>query len=179
MTPLLDEEITDHLQCLELTGNPSASLPEDLADFPHSAEALELCYDSNLRVTLQKVWKPRQLVLIIYLANQNQASVAIHDVSSVLEPPSNLIGSFDSSSSNKLHDDSIGALDWVRSSRCSSLFAFYYCIRQCFCEDCPAFFFFLGGGGGGEGVAVFESKFVVFIASFFFSICREGRSCTF
>ena len=113
--PLLDEEIADQIQCLELTGTPTASLPEDLAEFPNSSEAVELCCDSNLRVTLQKVWKPSELVLVLYLTNQNQASVSIRDVSSVLEPPSNLIGSFDSSSSNKLQDDSIGALEWVRT----------------------------------------------------------------
>jgi len=112
--PLLDEEITDQLQSLELTGTPSASLPAELADFPHSSEAVELCCDSNLRVTLQKVWKPRELVLVLYLTNQNQAGAPIHDVISVLEPPSNLIGLFDFSSINNLQDDIIGALEWAR-----------------------------------------------------------------
>ena len=111
---LLDEEITEQIHRLELTGTPSASLPEDLVNFPHSPEALELCFDSNLRVTLQKVWKPLELVLVLYLTNQNQANAPILDVSSVFEPPSNLIASFDSSTSNKLQDDTIEPLDWVR-----------------------------------------------------------------
>ncbi|XP_022795045.1 AP-4 complex subunit epsilon-like [Stylophora pistillata] len=113
-TPLLDVEITEHLPRLELKGTPSASLPEDLINFPHSAEVVELCFDSNVRVTLQKVWKPLELVLVLYITNQNQANAPIHDVSSVLQPPSNLIGSFDSSSSSNLHDESIGPLEWVR-----------------------------------------------------------------
>lgn len=112
-TPLLDEEISEHLR-LELKGTPSASLPGDLINFPHSAEVFELCFDSNLRVTLQKVWKPLELVLVLYFTNQNQANVPIHNVSSVLQPPSNLIGSFDSSSNSNLHDESIGPLEWVR-----------------------------------------------------------------
>lgn len=117
---MLDEDITERIHRLELTGTPSASLPEDLVDFPHSPEAVELCFDSNLRVTLQKVFKPLELVLVLYLTNQNQANAPIHDVSSVLEPPSNLIGSFDSSTSNKLQDESIGPLEWVGiSSLCS------------------------------------------------------------
>ena len=114
--PLLDDDISEQLHRLELTGTPSASLPEDLVNFSHSPEAVELCFDSNLRVTLQKVWKPLELVLVLYLTNQNQANVPIHDVSSVLEPPSNLIGSFDSSSSHKLQDETIGPLEWVRKS---------------------------------------------------------------
>ncbi|XP_078360431.1 uncharacterized protein LOC144644775 isoform X2 [Oculina patagonica] len=113
-TPLLDEDITEQIHRLELTGTPSASLPEDLVNFPHSPEALELCFDSNLRVTLQKVWKPLELVLVLYLTNQNQANAPISDVISMLEPPSNLIGSFDSSTSNRLQDDTIGPLDWAR-----------------------------------------------------------------
>ena len=113
---MLDEEITERIHQLELTGPPSASLPEDLVNFPHSAEAVELCFDSNLRVTLQKVFKPLELVFVLYLTNQNQANASIHDVSSVLEPPSNLIASFDSSTSNKLQDESIGPLEWVRIS---------------------------------------------------------------
>jgi len=127
--PLLDEEITDQLQSLELTGTPSASLPAELADFPHSSEAVELCCDSNLRVTLQKVWKPRELVLVLYLTNQNQAGAPIHDVISVLEPPSNLIGLFDFSSINNLQDDIIGALEWVRT--------FSYMTFVCFAFLCP------------------------------------------
>lgn len=119
-TPLLDEEITERIHQLELTGPPSASLPEDLVHFPHSPEAGELCFDSNLRVTFQKVFKPLELVLVLYLTNQNQANAPIHDVSSVLEPPSNLIASFDSSTSNTLQDECIGPLEWVRiSSLCS------------------------------------------------------------
>lgn len=123
-TPLLDEEIAERIHRLELTGNPSASLPEELVNFPHSPEAVELCFDSNLRVTLQKVWKPLELVLVIYLTNQNQANAPIHDVNSVLEPPSNLIASFDSSTSNKLQDESIGPLEWVRISSLSNSFLF-------------------------------------------------------
>lgn len=115
-TPLLDKDITEQIHRLELTGTPSASLPEDLVNFPHSPDALELCFDSNLRVTLQKVWKPLELVLVLYLTNQNQANAPISDVISVLEPPSNLIGSFDSSTSNRLQDDTIAPLDWVRKS---------------------------------------------------------------
>ena len=98
---------------MELKGTPSASLPGDLINFPHSAEVFELCFDSNLRVTLQKVWKPLELVLVLYFTNQNQANVPIHNVSSVLQPPSNLIGSFDSSSNSNLHDESIGPQEWV------------------------------------------------------------------
>lgn len=113
-TPLLDEEITERIHQLELTGPPSASLPEDLVHFPHSPEAVELCFDSNLRVTFQKVFKPLELVLVLYLTNQNQANAPIHDVSSVLEPPSNLIASFDSSTSNTLQDECIGPLEWAR-----------------------------------------------------------------
>ena len=121
---MLDEEITERIHRLELTGTPSASLPEDLVDFPHSPEAVELCFDSSLRVTLQKVWKPLELVLVLYLTNQNQANAPIHDVSSVLEPPSNLIACFDSLASNKIQDESIGPLEWVRISSLSNFLRF-------------------------------------------------------
>ena len=76
-------------------------------------ESVELCSDSNLRVTLRKVWKPDELVLVVFLTNQNQAGAIIRDVISVLEPPSNLTGSFDSSLTNKLQDDLIGSHEWV------------------------------------------------------------------
>ena len=127
-TPLLDEEITERIHQLELTGPSSASLPEDLVHFTHSPEAVELCFDSNLRVTLQKVFKPLELVLVLYLTNQNQANAPIHDVSSVLEPPSNLIASFDSSTNNKLQDECIGPLEWVRIS---SLFSINFLLVLC------------------------------------------------
>lgn len=114
-THLLDEENTDQLPCLELKGIPSISLPEDLVHFPHSSEAVELSCDNNLRVTLRKVWKPNELVLVVFLTNQNQVNAPIHDVTSVFEPPSNLISSFDSLPSNKLQDEKIGPLEWVRT----------------------------------------------------------------
>ncbi|KAK2565272.1 AP-4 complex subunit epsilon-1 [Acropora cervicornis] len=111
---LLDDEIGVKLHYQKLTGTPTASLSDDLVGFPHSQEALELCSDSNLRVTLQKVWKPGELVLVLYLTNQNQASASISDVISALEAPSNLIALFDSSAGNKLQNDNIGPLSWVR-----------------------------------------------------------------
>ncbi|XP_067037313.1 AP-4 complex subunit epsilon-1-like isoform X2 [Acropora muricata] len=111
---LLDDEIGVKLHYQKLTGTPTASLSDDLVDFPHSQEALELCSDCNLRVTLQKVWKPGELVLVLYLTNQNQASASISDVISALEAPSNLIALFDSSAGNKFQNDNIGPLSWVR-----------------------------------------------------------------
>ncbi|XP_015753041.1 PREDICTED: AP-4 complex subunit epsilon-1-like [Acropora digitifera] len=111
---LLDDEIGVKLPYQKLTGTPTASLSDDLVDFPHSHEALELCSDSNVRVTLQKVWKPGELVLVLYLTNQNQASASISDVISALEAPSNLIALFDSTAGNKLQNDNIGPLSWVR-----------------------------------------------------------------
>lgn len=129
-TTLLDSEITDQIHRLELTGTPSASLPEDLVDFPHSPEATELCCDSNLRVTLQKVWTPHELVLVFFLTNQNQASAPICDVSSVLEPPSNLIALFGSSPTNKFQDDSIEPHEWVRTLSKLIIYSVSYCFSK-------------------------------------------------
>ena len=111
---MLDAEVGDELHYQELTGTTSASLPDDLAHFPHSPEAFELCSDSNLRLTLQKVWKPQELELVLYLTNQNQSNASISDVCSTLDPPSNLVALFDCSSENKLQNECIGHLDWVR-----------------------------------------------------------------
>ncbi|XP_068743857.1 uncharacterized protein [Montipora capricornis] len=111
---LLDAEVGDELHYQELTGTTSASLPDDLAHFPHSPEAFELCSDSNLRVTLQKVWKPQELELVLYLTNQNQSNASISDVCSTLDPPSNLVALFNCSSENNLQYECIGHLDTAR-----------------------------------------------------------------
>ena len=46
----------------------------------------EACRDVNVRVTLTKVFKPDELVVVIHVTNQNQASLSA--VTMTIDPPS-------------------------------------------------------------------------------------------
>ena len=52
---------------------------------PH---AQDVCRDSNIRVSLTKVLKPDQLVVVIFLTNQKQSEQS--GVTLTIEPPSNM-----------------------------------------------------------------------------------------
>ena len=156
---LLDAEVGDELHYQELTGTTSASLPDDLAHFPHSPEAFELCSDSNLRLTLQKVWKPQELELVLYLTNQNQSNASISDVCSTLDPPSNLVALFDCSSENKLQNECIGHLDWVRK------FIFLLKISFALCPFCTLLSMNTVAG------LMYEILFYFYFIYFFLLVC--------
>ncbi|XP_019622254.1 PREDICTED: AP-4 complex subunit epsilon-1-like [Branchiostoma belcheri] len=64
------------------------TLPEDLMKFPHSVEHVELCSDEVVRLTLCKVWKPEEFVVVIFLTNHS-GNRAVTDVCVKLEPSSN------------------------------------------------------------------------------------------
>ena len=104
---LLDSEITETPHNVAITSDSLMTLPSGLETSPHSRETIELCSDSNLRVSLQKVWKADELVLVVFLTNQSQNNAPLTDVTCVLETPSNLLASFDSGSNNRLQDNCI------------------------------------------------------------------------
>jgi AP-4 complex subunit epsilon-1 len=77
---------------LNLLETPLTSLrvPEEYSQFPIVAgwESKDVCQDANLRLCMTKLLKPDQLVLVLFLTNQKQASLT--GVSLSLKPSSNL-----------------------------------------------------------------------------------------
>ena len=109
-------ELKEASQNLEITAGPSESFSIQLEAEPDSSGKLELSADSNLRVSLKKVWETDELVFTVFLTNQSQNNTPISDVTSIFEPPSNLLATFDAGSSNKLHDAGIESSKTVSMS---------------------------------------------------------------
>ncbi|XP_001641922.2 AP-4 complex subunit epsilon-1 isoform X2 [Nematostella vectensis] len=110
---LLDTEMSDRLQTLTVSAASASSgtIPDSLREFPHTRDAQELCCDSNLRVTVHKVYKPHELILLLCLTNQGQSKVT--DIVSILEPPSNLHAVLESKAENRICDAVLETLDSV------------------------------------------------------------------
>ncbi|XP_035669970.1 AP-4 complex subunit epsilon-1-like isoform X1 [Branchiostoma floridae] len=64
------------------------TLPECLMEFPHSVEHVELCGDEIVRLSLCKVWKPEEFVVVLFMTNHSSNRV-VADVCAKLEPSSN------------------------------------------------------------------------------------------
>jgi len=64
----------------------------------HTSHVQDVCYDSNVRVSLTKVLKPDQLVVVIFLTNQKQSQQS--GVTLSIEPPSNMKVSTDVTTAN-------------------------------------------------------------------------------
>lgn len=112
---LLDTDIAEIVPSLNTDESSAASLmlPESLQEYPCAPEKIELCCDANLRVVLQKVYKPDELVLVVFLTNQSQGNLPITNLVTVFEPPSNLKASFDSTNDNRFVDAELGPLSSV------------------------------------------------------------------
>lgn len=91
----------------------SLLVPEELQQYPCVEDKIELCSDANLRVFLQKVYKPDELVLVLFLTNQSQGNSSITDIVTSLEPPSNLRAMFDSTNDNRFVDAELEPLSSV------------------------------------------------------------------
>jgi len=77
---------------LTLFENPvgSVRVPSEYASYPviPGWDNKDVCHDSNVRVSLTKVLKPDQLVVVIFLTNQKQSQQS--GVTLAVEPPSNM-----------------------------------------------------------------------------------------
>lgn len=61
------------------TDEGSHHIPREFQGYPSSKQFEQLCTDEMMRVTLGKVWKPKELVIIFFLYNKN----AIHNITDV------------------------------------------------------------------------------------------------
>lgn len=86
----MDQDLEQNTNKIEISEETLPSLPENLSEFTHTKKLVELCTDNNLRITVQKVWKPSELVLVLIFTNQSQNHTRITDVCCDLQAPSNL-----------------------------------------------------------------------------------------
>ncbi|XP_031567499.1 AP-4 complex subunit epsilon-like [Actinia tenebrosa] len=112
---LIDSDISEDVNRLALNEESVSALtvPDELKDYPTSRDKIDLSSDANIRVTLQKVYKPDELVLVVFLTNQSKGNLPVTNVVTSLNPPSNLRASFDSSSDNRFVDEEIKPLSSV------------------------------------------------------------------
>lgn len=106
------------MNTIETSGTSFLSLPEDLSQFPYTREFAELCADNNLRVAVQKVWKPAELVLVFAFTNQSQNHTRITDICCVLQAPSNLKISFEPAADTKIYIELLEPLQSVCIQLC-------------------------------------------------------------
>ncbi|KAJ8036508.1 AP-4 complex subunit epsilon-1 [Holothuria leucospilota] len=106
-------------------------LPAEFEDFPHSKEFDQLCQDDMMRVTLCKVWKPKELGMVMFLYNKS-GSHQITDAEVAVVLPSNL---------KFLHRDGQKQTEVVGSVNMQSS---KYVSLSCICQS-PAVNMMLGG----------------------------------
>ena len=76
-------DMTNILQNLK-----STNIPEELQNFPCSPIKVELCQNINLNITCRMVYKPCELVLVMFISNHSIQPVT--DVKLIIKLPSNL-----------------------------------------------------------------------------------------
>lgn len=115
MESLIDSDISENVDQLVLNEEciSGLTLPDELKEYSTSRDKIDICSDANIRVTLQKVYKPDELVLVFFLTNQSKGNLPVTNVVTSLEPPSNLRTSIDSSSDNRFVDEEIKPLSSV------------------------------------------------------------------
>ncbi|XP_066270284.1 AP-4 complex subunit epsilon-1-like [Branchiostoma lanceolatum] len=85
---ILDRENSTDRMKFDSGTEIATTLPEELMKLPHSVEHVELCGDEIVRLSLCKVWKPEEFVVVIFLTNHSGNRV-VTDVCVKLEPSSN------------------------------------------------------------------------------------------
>ena len=102
----------DHVHTPQIVERSIAELPEELKVYIAS-DINTVCEDINMKISIQKVFMPEMLAVVLYLINQN--SVMLRDIHLNLQAPSNVISKLDDSTDTTKR---YGQIDGYKLERC-------------------------------------------------------------